>query len=85
MTAIAMSFGADWEGGRLFVDELYVTLKDWRRRRDYRDPDNEYLQSVSAKLLVFSTAGSEFLNAEEYDEFMSNMHFLSTNVREETP
>jgi hypothetical protein len=84
MTAIAMSFGADWEGGRLFVDELYVTLKDWRRRRDYRDPDNEYLQSVSAKLLVFSTAGSEFLNPEEHDEFMSNLHFLSTNVREET-
>lgn len=84
MTSIAMNF-QDWEEGHLLVDELYVTLNDWRRRADYRDPDHEYLQSVSATVLVFSTAGTEFSNPQEYTDFMANLHFLSEDVRQDFP
>jgi len=82
MTTIAMSFDEDWEG-RLFVDELYVTLEEWRRRSDYRDVG--YFQSVTANLLVVSTAGAEFESEAEEDEFVSNMNSLRTNARETPP
>jgi hypothetical protein len=85
MTSIAMSLDNDWEGGHLFVDELYVTLEDWRRRHEYRDLDFDYFQNVSANLLVVSTDGAEFKSEAEQDEFVSNMNFLRTNAQETSP